>query len=273
MKNNLAFFTAGEFAKIHSINKRTLHYYDSVGIFSPKFKGENGYRYYTYEQSMELENILSLREIGMSIEELQRYINSPNKNDFRNIAREKVNEIDKTITRLKKLKEILKEKSNMLDLCDEIYDRKIEVVTLNDEYLLMTKLPLSLDDSFGLVNNSKIIMEHLKSSCEFNSYKRSCGSYISIEKINSKNFNEYDGIFTKVDKSKKELFIKPSGKYIRGFSIGDWSKIPLVYEKIVTFARENNLTLSGYAFESGLNEFAISDGDEYITQIEILCNS
>ena len=107
MKNNLAFFTAGEFAKIHSINKRTLHYYDSVGIFSPKFKGENGYRYYTYEQSMELENILSLREIGMSIEELQRYINSPNKNDFRNIAREKVNEIDKTITRLKKLKEII----------------------------------------------------------------------------------------------------------------------------------------------------------------------
>ncbi len=273
MKNNLAFFTAGEFAKIHSINKRTLHYYDSVGIFSPKFKGENGYRYYTYEQSMELENILSLREIGMSIEELQRYINSPNKNDFRNIAREKVNEIDKTITRLKKLKEILKEKSNMLDLCDEIYDGKIEVVTLNDEYLLMTKLPLSLDDSFGLVNNSKIIMEHLKSSCEFNSYKRSCGSYISIEKINSKNFNEYDGIFTKVDKSKKELFIKPSGKYIRGFSIGHWSKIPLVYEKIVTFARENNLILSGYAFESGLNEFAISDGGEYTTQIEILCNS
>lgn len=273
MKNNLAFFTAGEFAKIHSINKRTLHYYDSVGIFSPKFKGENGYRYYTYEQSMELENILALRAIGMSIEELQNYINNPNKNDFRKIAKEKINEIDKTITRLKKLKEILKEKSSMLDLCDEIYDGKIEVVTLNEEYLLMTKLPLNFENNLSLINNSKIIMEHLKSSCEFNSYKKSCGSYISIEKINSKNFNEYDGIFTKVDKSKKELFIKPSGKYIRGFSIGDWSKIPLVYEKIDAFARENNLILSGYAFEIGLNEFVISGEDEYITQIEILCNS
>lgn len=107
MKNNFAFFTAGEFAKLNHINKRTLHYYDSVGVFSPKYKGDNGYRYYTYEQSIDLENILALREIGMS----------------------KICEINQTIARLKQLKNILIEKSKMIDLCDEIYDGKIEIVT------------------------------------------------------------------------------------------------------------------------------------------------
>ena len=41
------YFTAGQFARLHQLNKRTLHYYDDIGLFSPAYKGENGYRYYT----------------------------------------------------------------------------------------------------------------------------------------------------------------------------------------------------------------------------------
>lgn len=272
MKNNFAYFTAGEFAKLHHLNKRTLHYYDSVGIFSPKHKGNNGYRYYTYEQSIDLENILALREIGMSIEEIQIYMKNPNKDDFQKISKSKICEIDETIARLKQLKTILKEKSKMLDLCDEIYDGKIELVNLKDEHLIMTKLPLNFETSSEILNNSKAIMEHLKNSWEFSNYKKSCGSYISIEKIKDRNFEEYDGIFTKVDKKKTTLFVKPSGKYLRGFSIGDWDKIPLLYKNILDFANKNNLVLTGYAFECGLNEFAISKEEEYVTQIEILCH-
>lgn len=273
MKNNFAFFTAGEFAKLHHLNKRTLHYYDSVGIFSPRYKGENGYRYYTYEQSIDLENILALRELGMSIEEIQLYMKNPNRDDFQKISKLKLCEIDQTIARLKKLKTILKEKSKILDLCDEIYDGKIELVTLKKEYLLMTKLPLNFKTSTNFLNSSKAIMDHLKTSWEFSNYKKSCGSYISIEKIKNKNFEEYDGLFTKVDEKKNSIVIKPSGQYLRGFSIGDWDKIPILYENMLKFADMNNLTLSGFAFECGLNEFAISNEDEYITQVEILCHS
>ena len=71
------FFTAGQFAKIHNINKRTLHYYDEIGLFSPSHRGDNGYRYYTYQQSPTLEMLLALRELGMSIEEIKNYMESP----------------------------------------------------------------------------------------------------------------------------------------------------------------------------------------------------
>ena len=39
--------TTAQFAKLHNVNKRTLHYYDDIGLFSPCHKGENGYRYST----------------------------------------------------------------------------------------------------------------------------------------------------------------------------------------------------------------------------------
>ncbi|WP_305303313.1 MerR family transcriptional regulator [Romboutsia ilealis] len=160
MKENLIYFTAGEFAKFHHINKRTLHYYDSVGIFSPKHKGENGYRYYTYSQSIDLENILALREVNMSIEEIQNYIKNPNALDFQNIAKKKISEIDNTISQLKKLKNILKQKSKSLDLCKDVYDGKIELVHLNEEFLLMT--PLVFETYSCLMDNSNAIIKHLK---------------------------------------------------------------------------------------------------------------
>ncbi len=38
MKDENYKFTTGEFAKLNGINKRTLHYYDEIGLFSPAIK-------------------------------------------------------------------------------------------------------------------------------------------------------------------------------------------------------------------------------------------
>lgn len=46
MKKNFKSLTTAQFAKLHGVNKRTLHYYDDIGLFSPRAKGENGYRFY-----------------------------------------------------------------------------------------------------------------------------------------------------------------------------------------------------------------------------------
>ncbi|WP_297635005.1 MerR family transcriptional regulator [uncultured Clostridium sp.] len=268
MKNNIAYFTAGEFAKLHHLNKRTLHYYDEIGLFSPRHKGDNGYRYYTYEQSIELENILALRELNMSINEIKDYTKKPNSADFIKIANLKIEEIDTTIKKLKKLKNVLYKRKEMLSLSNEIYDCKIELVELNEEYLLTTPLNLNFDH---IEQNALPIMEHLKEAWDLCSYKKSCGSFISLEKVRKNQLDEYDGIFTVIDIKGTNLFLKPKGTYIRGFLIGDWNRLPLLYNKLFKFAEDNNLTLTGYAFERGINEFAISDVDEYVTQVEIHC--
>lgn len=43
MKRKSIKLTTSQFAKLHEVNKRTLHYYDSIGLFSPIEKGENNY--------------------------------------------------------------------------------------------------------------------------------------------------------------------------------------------------------------------------------------
>lgn len=58
---------------MQKVNKRTLHYYDNIGLFSPCTKRENGYRYYEISQSIDFEYIRMLKELYMSIEEIKLY--------------------------------------------------------------------------------------------------------------------------------------------------------------------------------------------------------
>ena len=53
------------------------------------YKGKNGYRYYTYRQSAELESILALRELNMSIGEIKEYLNKPTAQGFISLSEEK----------------------------------------------------------------------------------------------------------------------------------------------------------------------------------------
>lgn len=268
MQNEI-FFTAGQFAKLHHLNKRTLHYYDDIHLFSPVHKAENGYRYYAYYQSAELENILSLRELGMSIEEIKNYLKHPNADTFLKIAIQKSHEIDKQIKRLQKLKTILHKKQNALAYCSQINDGTIEVIQFPKRFFLLT--PMHFKETS--LTDMEQVMTHLEIAWEYSTYKTGCGSYISLDKIRHRQFEIYDGLFTPIDKPQKniEIQIRPEGNYLCGYCIGDWDKIPALYEKMLTFAATNSIELTGNCYEIGLNEFAISCKEEYITQLEIQC--
>lgn len=265
-KENL-YFTAGQFTRLHHINKRTLHYYDDIGLFSPSNKGENGYRYYTYHQSADLENILALRELGMSIDEIKGYLKQPNPDAFSKIAVQKTRELDEQIRRLKKLKKLLREKQELLDLCAGIYDGKIEITEYPEQPLLLT--PLQYHET--PLTEMEQLLEHLQIAWECTTYKTNCGSYIALEKVRRGQFDIYDGLFTAVDTPARTagFLLRPEGSYLCGYCVGDWGKLPSLYRNLLDFAGENKLSLTGNCYEMGLNEFAISQTSEYITQIQI----
>ncbi len=54
---------------------------------------------------------------------------------------------------------------------------------------------------------------------------------------------------------------------------GKWDKLPrLIYQQMLDYAHGNNLQLTDYAYEVGLNDFVISDEVDYITKIMIKIN-
>jgi DNA-binding transcriptional MerR regulator len=64
-------FRIGEFSRIGRVSMRLLRYYDELGLLRPAHAdASNGYRYYTAAQIPELNRILVLRDLGLTLEQI-----------------------------------------------------------------------------------------------------------------------------------------------------------------------------------------------------------
>lgn len=61
----------GELAKLAGLTIRTLRFYDQIGLFSPSGYTNSGYRLYTETDISRLQQILSLKELGLSLEQIK----------------------------------------------------------------------------------------------------------------------------------------------------------------------------------------------------------
>ncbi len=61
----------GELARRTGISVRTLHYYEEIGLLAPARQAESGYRRYTAHDIARLQQIVSLRQIGLSLDEIR----------------------------------------------------------------------------------------------------------------------------------------------------------------------------------------------------------
>ncbi len=68
-------YSIGEFSRIAQVSKRLLRYYDEIGLFQPiKVDSASGHRYYSASQLPTLNRILALKELGLSLDRIRRFI-------------------------------------------------------------------------------------------------------------------------------------------------------------------------------------------------------
>jgi len=68
-------FRIGEFSLIAQVSGRLLRYYDEIGLLSPDHTDPHtGYRFYSAGQLPRLNRILVLKELGLSLEQIARFL-------------------------------------------------------------------------------------------------------------------------------------------------------------------------------------------------------
>jgi len=65
----------GDLAKLTGLTVRTLRFYDQIGLFSPSAQTESGHRLYGESDLSRLHQILALKELGLSLEEVRSVLN------------------------------------------------------------------------------------------------------------------------------------------------------------------------------------------------------
>jgi DNA-binding transcriptional MerR regulator len=137
MQDNLL-LTTGQMAKLHKTTKRLLQYYDEIGLFSPAIKGENEYRYYSYEQSPELEIILSLSELGMKLSEIKDYLTSRSPENLCSLLREQQDLLRKKLKNFQLIDQMLSNHINNVEQSFQIPFNTPYKQCQQEEHLLTT---------------------------------------------------------------------------------------------------------------------------------------
>src|SRR5262249_50707565 len=67
----------GELASRTGLTVRTLHHYDEVGLLRPSRLTASGHRLYTAADVARLQRVISLRQLGFSLEEVRDCLDRP----------------------------------------------------------------------------------------------------------------------------------------------------------------------------------------------------
>ena len=144
----LGFMTVGEAAKKIGVSVRTLQYYDREGLLSPSAESEGGRRLYTDKDLVMLHQIISLKSLGFSLDDIKhRLISLETSTDVAaaltgqaDSIREKIKQLTASLTAIEQLKE------EVLQMQTVNFKKYVDIIVnlqmKNDSYYLISVIGL-----------------------------------------------------------------------------------------------------------------------------------
>lgn len=125
-----------EFADLTSVTVRTLHYYDQIGLLKPSFQKANGYRVYTETDLLKLQQIVTLKFMGFSLDQIQSLLNSKGYQAVKAL-RVQAGAVKDEIARLREASRALEQVLNLLETKGRIHQKKLikilEVIQMGED--------------------------------------------------------------------------------------------------------------------------------------------
>ena len=268
MEKKSKLLTIGQFAALHGINKKTLMWYDEIGLFHPSLiHPENGYRYYSYYQSAILETILLLREMDVPIDEIRAFMGNRSAASMKQLLQEKINDLDRSMAHLRAVRKTLSYHCQNMQTLLTMDLSEISIVQKKERRFVT--VDIHPDTAFD--KQAEMITAETKKYQLRRLHDASYGTMIAVDSLQNGNFEDYSKLFIEIPFPIKKdgLHIQPAGDYVRAFYKDATESPVLCYQKIFEYVREHGLALSGFSYEVIINENVIDRAADALVQIEI----
>ena len=266
------FFSIGEISKLFDINKKTLRYYDEIGLFKPSFVNkDNNYRYYTLDQFQYLETIKYLKELGLSLDKIKYNLTNLNSEDVINSLEEQNNIIDAKISELQLIKQKINKKiiqikdstrNDLLETIREVDFNERQAVRLRHSIKTGYDIEFSLRKLIKMSDNKIFLTYGL------------VGVSISRDDLIDRKYDEYKSIFIMIEEEKYDnslIKIFPKGTYVCIRFKGVHKDAPPYYEKLINYINKQGYEIIDDSLEMELTDPSLSLTDEeVIMELQIL---
>lgn len=259
-------YKIGLFSQMNRVTIKTLRHYDEVGLLSPAHvDNENGYRYYSSHQLPDLNQIICLRQIGMTLDEIARIQKGQSIEDILKCKRVELMEvIAKETMKLSQVEHYLSNGSFEKDY-HVVLKELPEVIAAS----VRTKIP-NYEALFSIVPSMGMEMERLGCICAvpeycFNIYHD--GGY-KAEDIDV----EICEAVTKMKQDTDNIAFKQIPRVETAACVihkGPYEQFPKAYEAVVGWIEDNHFEMTDMPRESYIDgAWNRESEEEWLTEIQ-----
>lgn len=262
------YFSTGQICEIFNIPKQTLLYYDKIDLIKPDHTDPNTlYRYYSINQFSSLYLILALKTSGIELKKIKSYLNKHSISQTVDLLSSQVQTLEQKIKELQTTQNTFNQILTQIK-CSSTYseDNPYHYSYFEEQYLYT----LPIEDS-DITNDFSLTFSKLANVFVDNhsSMKWQYGWIVSLkpsgEFKNRELFLELDSPIDSIP-----LITRPAGEYLCTFHKGSYETLSDTREKLLEYAAENCMAVTGYIYERQLiNRFITDDINEYITELSI----
>lgn len=260
------YYKIHEISKLYGIGADSLRYYERIGVLKPH-RGDNDYRLYSLKDIYKLNIIKDLRQLGMSMKQINEYLDDQN--------------IENTVALLKEEQELIKRQMKELEETKRSIERRMEQITafskVKEEFIikefparpcLQLNTDITRDEEMDFAIK-KLHQKHESRIRDFGS--QSMGATIFCEDIENGVFGLFHSVFFILDQDQKKWdFILEEGKYLSFCYRGDYRQSHVRVQQVLDYAREQNYQVSDEILELYQidNRYTIRP-EEFLTEIQV----
>lgn len=260
-------YKIGMFAAMNRVTIKTLRYYDEQDLLKPAYvEEENGYRYYILSQMADLHQIIALKNMGFSIEEIKKIQAGSSKKEL--LLRKKkqiLKELAELTVKLAQVESYLND--DMIDTASYVLIKSIPKVTAATMRVRIE----SYDTLFDVMPKMGAEMERLGCDCAMPEY---CFThYLEPGYQDEQILIEACEAVTEA-KEESELIQFQTLEEVKEaaclFHKGSYETLPISYGKVLNYIEENGYEICGNIRESYIDGAWNKDTDEdWLTEIQI----
>jgi len=263
--------TVGELAKIVGISPRTIRYYASKGLFEHSGVGDNGYRYYTIEKIEELRLIVYLRYLDVPMKEIRAHLDNRSIEEYDAILEKQLHKTRETIEHLKFLESRLEKRLNSVRY---IHSLPTPGTVAINSYPRRRVLRINSDIQAPLDWEKMMLQFEQQENLPPSLIIGDIGFFVDLTTVETRHPTEFTGLYMISDEpllmGASLVDYLPEGRWLTYIVQGDHEDAAASYDKLFTYATENNLMLEDYAIERVLlDHFISSDPSITLTEIQI----
>lgn len=259
----------GEVEKICGIAKKTLRFYDKIGLLSPFEINNNGYRYYSKDNLYTIPVIKYYKQSGFTLESIKKVMNDFNCQHIEESFSEKIKDLEEMEREL-----VLKKRSL------EDWNSLVKEARMVLEYNLTDVKVKYLEKDRYIHHTQEFNEDYISSviNIDFTNYIEEIGNAItgpvmiefsSLENKLKGKTQKIRMLQKNLIKCDSELLTDFGGKLVVScYHIGSHKNIKETYKKMCDWAKLHNYKLEDCCYERYVMDYwTTKDEDKFVTEI------